>query len=249
MYPQIEGKMLRWAHEIADDRPMIHCEYAHAMGNSLGSFADYWRAIRATHGLQGGFIWDWVEQGILRPETGDWGYGGDFGDHLNDVNFCCNGMVNPDRTPKPQLWDAKRVMQPLLFTLEDAVRGLVRCENRDCFRNAREWLEVTWTLEADGIEVARGAIERLDVPPQGSATLRLKGWKPHAVPGSAGFQPAEKSHAESAEYFLTVTATLRADAPWAKKDHIVAWDQMALTKCGQSALLRSQKMCAQDGFG
>ena len=91
---------------------MIHCEYAHTMGNSLDGFADYWRAIRATHGLQGGFIWNWVEREILRPETVDWGYGGDFGDHPNDVNFCCNGMVNPDRTPKPQLWDAKRVMQP-----------------------------------------------------------------------------------------------------------------------------------------
>ncbi len=231
MYPQIEGQMLRWAREVDDDRPMINCEYAHAMGNSLGGFADYWRAIRATHGLQGGFIWDWVEQGILRPATGDWGYGGDFGDTPNDVNFCCNGMVNPDRAPKPQLWDAKRVMQPLFFTLEDPARGIVRCENRDSFRNAREWLEASWVLEADGVEVARGKVAVLDVPPQGSASLKLIGWK---KPGDAGFQ--------SAELFLTVSATLRSDTAWASKGHIVAWDQMSI---GGAASRRADRIVSR----
>ena len=95
MYPPIEDSMVRYVEKVPDDRPFIMCEYSHAMGNSCGGFADYWKAIRSHHGLQGGFIWDWVEQGILRKETGDWGYGGDFGDFPNDVNFVCNGMVNP----------------------------------------------------------------------------------------------------------------------------------------------------------
>ena len=269
MYPPIESMMLRYLEKVPDNRPFIMCEYAHAMGNSCGAFADYWRAIRSHKGLQGGFIWDWVEQGILRSETGDWGYGGDFGDVPNDVNFCCNGMVNPDRTPKPQMDDVKRVQQPVAFALADAARGLVRCQNRDCFRNAREWLEATWTLEADGKEIARGSVATLDVPPQGESTLRLKGWKaPDAV--GPDRRAGRKSHAEfaesaecsppsvkedaasslfpppsgrgdaaerqggvsHAEFFLTITATLRADAPWAKKGHVVAWDQMALPKCG-----------------
>ncbi|MBR3087114.1 MAG: DUF4981 domain-containing protein [Kiritimatiellae bacterium] len=224
MYPQIEGQMLRWARDVADDRPMINCEYAHAMGNSCGGLADYWRAIRATHGLQGGFIWDWVEQGILRPGSGDWGYGGDFGDEPNDVNFCCNGMVNPDRAPKPQLWDAKRILQPLAFSLADARLGVVRAENRDCFRNAREWLEATWVVETDGRAVARGRVAALDVPPQGAAPLRLVGW------GKA--RSAMAGHGEA---FLTISATTRSASAWAPKGHVVAWDQVALSAAPAAA--------------
>ncbi|MBQ9726462.1 MAG: hypothetical protein IJV65_03035, partial [Kiritimatiellae bacterium] len=141
MYPNIEDQMVRYVEKVEDDRPFIMCEYSHAMGNSCGGFADYWKAIRSHHGLQGGFIWDWVEQGILRKDTGDWGYGGDFGDVPNDVNFVCNGMVNPDRTPKPQMWDVKHVQQPLAFSLADAKKGLVAVENRDCFRAGSDWLE------------------------------------------------------------------------------------------------------------
>ncbi len=218
MYPQIKEQMLRWAREVPDDRPMINCEYAHAMGNSCGGLADYWRAIRATHGLQGGFIWDWVEQGIARPDKGDWGYGGDFGDEPNDVNFCCNGMVNPDRSPKPQLWDAKRILQPLAFSLADVRRGILRAENRDCFRNAREWLQASWTLEENGVCVARGRVSALDIQPQGSATLRLLGWE----------RLRKRAHPAGGERYLTVSATLRKAASWAPAGHVVAWDQFAL---------------------
>lgn len=218
MYPPIEDSMVRYVEKYKDDRPYIMCEYSHAMGNSCGGFADYWKAIRSHHGLQGGFIWDWVEQGILRKDKGDWGYGGDFGDFPNDVNFVCNGMVNPDRTPKPQMWDVKQIQQPLAFSLADAKKGIVACENRDCFRSGADWLEATWEVQVEGEAVAKGRVAPLAVPPQGRAKLKLLGYDFAKLPSLA---PGE-------EAFLYVSATLKADEKWAPRGHQVAWNQMPL---------------------
>ncbi len=243
MYPSIEDYMVRYVEKVPDNRPFIMCEYSHAMGNSCGAFADYWRAIRSHEGLQGGFIWDWVEQGVLRGDKGDWGYGGDFGDFPNDVNFCCNGMVNPDRTPKPQMWEVKHVQQPVEFSLSNAGKGLLAVENRDCFRTASEWLEATWEVQVEGNVVASGRVSALEVPPQGSAIVRLLGWNPKALPSLA---PGE-------EAFLYVSATLRADEKWAPRGHQVAWNQMPLplpednSKDLPRALLLVEKEGAQVG--
>jgi len=104
-----------------DKRPIILCEYAHAMGNSLGNFDEYWQAFRTWPRLQGGFIWDWVDQGITTSDENGrtyWGYGGDFDDPINDRQFCINGLVFPDRTPHPSLLEARRVQQPFVFSLD-----------------------------------------------------------------------------------------------------------------------------------
>ena len=103
-------------------RPIILCEYAHAMGNSLGNFSDYWEAFREYPSLQGGFIWDWVDQGISQHDSRArhyYAYGGDFGDEINDRQFCINGLVFPDRTPHPALFEAKRVQQPFMFAIAE----------------------------------------------------------------------------------------------------------------------------------
>ena len=87
------------------------CEYSHAMGNSNGSLKDYWDLIESQPGLQGGFIWDWVDQGYLEHDADGrayYGFGGDYGDFPNDANFCCNGVVWPDRTPHPGIWEHHR---------------------------------------------------------------------------------------------------------------------------------------------
>ena len=99
-----------------DNRPIIMCEYAHAMGNSVGNLQDYWDIIEDYRQLQGGFIWDWVDQGLRQvDEEGRvyWAYGGDFGDEINDYNFCINGLIWPDRTPHPALYEVKSVYQPV----------------------------------------------------------------------------------------------------------------------------------------
>ncbi|MGC8400982.1 glycoside hydrolase family 2 TIM barrel-domain containing protein [Enterobacter mori] len=100
-------------------RPLILCEYAHAMGNSFGGFARYWQAFRSHPRLQGGFVWDWVDQALTKKDENGkpfWAYGGDFGDKPNDRQFCLNGLVFPDRTPHPALYEAQRAQQFFTFT-------------------------------------------------------------------------------------------------------------------------------------
>ncbi len=119
MYPTID-QIVGWAEATDDPRPLIMCEYSHAMGNSNGSLADYWDAIRTTPGLQGGFIWDWKDQGLLtRDEAGRWffGYGGHFGDEPNDADFNINGLVGPDGVPHPAMAEVAWVGRPAVVTL------------------------------------------------------------------------------------------------------------------------------------
>ena len=127
MYSSID-EIVAWARAGHDDRrPLILCEYSHAMGNSNGSLSDYWEAIESTHGLQGGFIWEWLEHGLRRTTTGaavaaevlrgpggrtSWGYGGDFGDQPNDSNFICDGLVSADRVPHPAMAEVHHVGRP-----------------------------------------------------------------------------------------------------------------------------------------
>ena len=128
MYPTIDA-IVEWAKSGHGDRPLIMCEYSHAMGNSNGSLHDYWDAIDTWHGLQGGFIWDWVDQGLLaEDERGRvyWAYGGDFGDEPNDKNFCINGLVWPDRTPHPAMFEFKKVAQPVKLTARNVRAGRPR---------------------------------------------------------------------------------------------------------------------------
>ncbi|KAF3772816.1 Beta-galactosidase [Nymphaea thermarum] len=112
--------IIKIAKDPTELRPLILCEYSHAMGNSNGNLKEYWEAIDTIPGLQGGFIWDWVDQGILKLGSDGrkhWAYGGDFGDCPNDLNFCLNGLTWPDRTPHPALNEVKYVYQPLKILL------------------------------------------------------------------------------------------------------------------------------------
>ncbi len=115
MYPSIE-LIKDYAAERDDYRPLIMCEFSHAMGNSNGSLADYWKAIESHHGLQGGYIWDWIDQGLEAfTEKGEkyWKYGGDFGDKPTDYDFCLNGLLFPDQTCKPAMAECKQLFSPV----------------------------------------------------------------------------------------------------------------------------------------
>lgn len=215
MYATIEH-MVEYAKKNPD-RPLIQCEYAHAMGNSVGNLQDYWDAIEAYPALQGGFIWDWVDQGLLvdvPKGQGDkyFAYGGDFGDRPNDGNFCCNGVVHPDRTPHPHAWEVKKVYQNIKVHAVDLAAGKVRVQNKYFFTNLNEF-EAEWLLQCDGHEVQAGSLGRLDVPPQASQEVSL---------------PIEKPDREGGEYLLTVSFTLAAAKPWASKGHVAAWDQLEM---------------------
>lgn len=196
------------------DRPLILCEYAHAMGNSVGNLQDYWTVIEKYPHLQGGFIWDWVDQG-LRKQTADgetfFAYGGDFGDQPNSNDFCINGLVSPDRRPNPHLWEVKKVYQWIRVTADDPTRGNIVVANNYHFRNLSEF-DASWVLRRDGLDVAAGTLGRLDVPAQTRRIVR--------VPVFRNLPPGE--------HLLTVSFRIPDDVNWAGEGHVVAWDQLAI---------------------
>ena len=148
--------------ESGQKRPYILCEYAHAMGNSVGNLQDYWDVIEKYDILQGGFIWDWVDQGISATnEEGEefFAYGGDLGgEHIyNDGNFCLNGLVNPDRKPHPSLFEVKKVYQSVKFEEKDVRRGLFEIYNGYDFIDLKNF-KVIWELKENGSKITSGEV-------------------------------------------------------------------------------------------
>ena len=144
-----------WVALPDESRPIILCEYAHAMGNSLGGFSAYWHAFRAHPRLQGGFVWDWVDQGLLSYDGNEqfWAYGGDFDDPINDRQFCINGLVFPDRSPHPTLFEAKRVQQPFQFGLQLDNVTVLTVVSEHCFRTTDNEI-LRWELKCGEVVVA-----------------------------------------------------------------------------------------------
>jgi beta-galactosidase len=197
-------------------RPIMECEYAHAMGNSLGNFQEYWDLMHSYPNLIGGFIWDWIDQGVLTTDENGkefFAYGGDFGDQPNDNNFCMNGVIASDRTPKPQTWEAKYVMQPVQITAVDLENGLVRMLNRFNFDNLNAY-KVSWTLNEDATEIQSGVLEGLSLNPGASKVVEIP---------FAAIKPKA-----NAEYWLRISVQLKEDKNWAKPGHELAKQQFKL---------------------
>ena len=152
MYPEI-AEITAWSRAGRDTRPLIMCEYSHAMGNSNGSLKDYWDAIESHQGLQGGFIWDWVDQGLTLLDahgTPYYGFGGDFGDHPNDANFCINGLVWPDRKPHPAMWEWRKLAQPVRVEAVNPARGRFRVVNKQDFSDL-SWLAGSFEVSVERV--------------------------------------------------------------------------------------------------
>jgi beta-galactosidase len=218
MYARIP-QLVEYA-ENHEDRPLILCEYTHAMGNSNGNVADYWDAIYAHDQLQGGFVWDWADQGLLkeipgRPGETFFGYGGDFEPEgvYHDDNFVMNGLVSPDRAPHPGLWEIKKVYQYIRVTGIDLHTGLIGIENLYDFVTLN-FLSGTWELMADGEKLAEGQLPTLDTAPGVMETVMIT--YPE-ITAEAGV-----------EYWLNVSFRLSEDASWAEAGHEVAFEQFKL---------------------
>jgi beta-galactosidase len=179
MYASID-EMIEWAEvtapQLNEKRPMILCEFAHAMGNSSGSLSDYWEVMKSKHGLQGGFIWDWVDQGIAEKDENDtvwFAYGGDYGDTPHDANFNINGMISPDRKPHPAMLEHKKLGQPVDFELE--YRGqdpVLRVFNRRYFTYLNS-LKAKWAIKVGGFVCEQGSFSVPGVPPQCSFAMTI----------------------------------------------------------------------------
>ncbi len=228
-YVDIYTPMYDFIHELEDyvqqkpNIPMIIAEYAHAMGNSVGNLDKYWNVIYANRQLQGGFIWDWVDQTILlKNEEGKyyWGYGGDFGDENNDGNFLANGLVQADRSPNPHLYEVRKIYQPLKFSLvnadknEDvnADKSEIEVTNRYNFLDTSH-LNFVWKLNENGVTV-----NQRDVT-----------WLSNVEPNSSARFTIETGHLltdTSSDYHLTVSAYETSSS----EPRLVAWEQFELQR-------------------
>ena len=234
MYPPIE-RIVDYALDEKMTRPLIMCEYAHAMGNSVGNLREYWEAIETYQGLQGGFIWDWVDQGLVKTDEKGvryWAYGGDFGDTINDMNFCINGLIFPDRTVHPPMVEFKKLIQPVGFRAADLLNGMVEITNKHDFVTLAH-LAGEWELSVDGAVVQRGLLPTMSTRPGFSEVVYLPYSQPRLPAG--------------AEAFLTLRFKLAADTAWGESGHEVAWEQFKLPIAApQPVLLPTAGMPALD---
>jgi beta-galactosidase len=204
--------------KLNDERPLIMCEYSHAMGNSNGNLVDYWHTIKKHTSLQGGFIWDWVDQGLEKKTiTGEkyWGYGGDFGpqDVPSDEDFCLNGLVFPDRKPKPALWELKKVYQNINFEAVDLTKGKIRINNEYNFTSLNE-LNLFWEIKSDGkiIKSAKINLEK-EVLPENSIEITIPEFTKYLT------------KSDGIEYFLNLVAKAKVVSEIYPKNYKVASEQ------------------------
>jgi len=217
MYWNIQ-RMKKYVEE-GGTKPLIQCEYAHAMGNSLGNFQDYWDVIEAYPSMQGGFIWDWVDQGLLTTnEAGEefWAYGGDFGarDFQNDNNFCLNGVVDPDRGAHPALHEVKKVYQNIGFTLKDKASAEIKIQNKYDFLNLNQF-NFNWELLENGKAIANGELPKQEILPYGSKTFSI------SLP---------KLEKKNSDYHLNVYASTATEMPLIDVGTQMAYEQFELQK-------------------
>ena len=176
-----------------DPRPMIQCEYAHAMGNSEGGFKDYWELIRRYPKLQGGFIWDFADQAIRSHNAQGkeiYAYGGDFGRYpASDHNFNCNGLVSPDRAFNPHAYEVQYWHQNLWTTLVDETQGEIEVFNEQFFRTANN-VTLHWQLLEEGKLLAQGSTDALHIAPQEKVRIQLPGYSLPEVAGEVTLQVA-----------------------------------------------------------
>ena len=200
-----------------DKRPMIMCEYAHAMGNSVGNFQDYWDLIYKYDQLQGGFIWDWVDQTFAIKDKNDrdiWAFGGDMGfvGVVNDSNFCANGLIAADRTPHPHIYEVKKVLQYIHFAPVAFTTNKIKVTNWHDFIGL-EGYRLRWAVECDGETVQSGETDFPVIAPRASAEIEL---------------PLKALPADGKEYFLTLRAFTKHEAPLVPKGHEAAIEQWLL---------------------
>jgi beta-galactosidase len=231
MYATIE-EIEAYAKDPKKDRPMIMCEYAHAMGNSTGNFQDYWNVIEKYPKLQGGFIWDWVDQGFLKMnENGEkyWAYGGDYGElgTPSDGNFNINGLVWPDRTPHPGLFEVNKVYQYVGFEPVDLRTGMIKIKNKYDFTNLSEF-NFDWEVVSDGKVVQSGKVPFLDFRPKAEIAFQLPLKKIDPVPG--------------AEYFLNMRISRSDEWNSVPEDHVYATAQFKLPVEGKPVSQRENKL-------
>lgn len=213
MYPAIES--MRETDLEKRNKPFFLCEYAHAMGNAIGNLDEYWDYIEnKSRRMIGGCIWDWVDQGINKYGELPCRYyfGGGFGDTPNDFDFCCNGIVTPDRQVTPKLLEVKKVYQYIKFNPVDIRNGKIELVNKYDFLDLDNFY-LRWELVKNGEIVRAGELDLTSVRPDGRIEVDL---------------PYGKDIEPDAEYFVNVAICLKEPAIWAIAGHVVADEQFVI---------------------
>jgi beta-galactosidase len=233
MYASID-KIAEYAQKPDVYRPLILCEYSHAMGNSSGNIKEYWETIREHRALQGGFIWDWVDQGILtKDENGNpyYAYGGDFNakHYPHQENFCMNGVIWPDRTPNPQLFEVKKAYQDIHFKIKDLQKGVITVINEFAFTNLNQF-RFQWELMKNGVKTHQGDF-LVDLAPLSNKDVQLN------LP--------QVDVKDGEEYCLNVYAITIKSTDVVPSGHIAAYEQLAFGKNNYFAAVTSGKSSAK----
>ena len=220
MYASVE--LMIKLHDENESRPIVLCEYSHAMGNSNGNIFKYWDAIYKYPRLQGAFIWDWVDQGILRTDKNGsyYVYGGDFGEKLHDGNFCLNGVVSPDRKPHPALHEVKHHLQNIKVSWDQSDKNIFVIENRNFFRDLSH-VYGKWKLIEEGKTISSGSINTDYINPQSKQIYEL---------------PPYTSLRAEKEYVVNFEFILKEDLSWSKKGHVIASDQIVIQEYNKPRL-------------
>ncbi|KAB2871702.1 MAG: DUF4981 domain-containing protein [Bacteroidales bacterium] len=216
MYPSIEY-LEKWA-QARHDRPLIMCEYVHAMGNSVGALKDYWDLIYRSPQLQGGSVWDWVDQGFLEVDKNGieyFTYGGDYGPKNvpSDGSFLCDGLVRPDRKPQPHAWEVKKVYQYFKFKALDLSNSIFEVQNLYDFTNLNQF-DINWVITNGVDSIAKGTLSPLDLEPRAKKTIRIDIPKFEVQPGE--------------EYFINFSVYTKDSTDLLPKSFELAWDQFQL---------------------
>jgi len=220
-------RLLEIAERTNDDRPVMTSEYAHSMGNALGNFKEYWDEIYSNPRMLGGFIWDWVDQGIYKtlPDGRTMvAYGGDFGDKPNLKAFCFNGLLMSERETTPKYWEVKKVYAPVELKMEN---GKLKVTNRNHHTGLSQY-RCLWTVSIDGQQKEQGEITLPEIAPGGSQTI-LPTF--HSLSGESSLNRKRTRNSmtnPASDYRLKVSIVLKSDALWAKAGHEVTWEQFCL---------------------
>jgi beta-galactosidase len=212
MYPSLE-QLAQWL-ASSDRRPLVMCEYSHAMGTTNGSLHEYWQVFEAGTGVQGGFVWEWADHALRRD--GRLVVGGGFDEPTHDATFCADGLVDADRRPHAGLVELAWLGRPVRVAAhprpERAEKGWLVVRN-ERFHAGLEDLEAAWEVLADGEPIASGALDLPDVAPRGEVAVKVR--RPRVPAGTS-------------EAHLLVTVRQREATPWAPAGHVVGWDQVPL---------------------
>ena len=219
-------------------KPFVMNEYAHAMGNSVGNFQDYWDLILAEPKLSGGFIWDWVDQALYRDRS-DVGkgfvYGGDFGDVPTNRNFCVNGLVSSERLPHPHYFEVQKVYQEVGFDGGRITDGKLNVSNHQ-FATCLSEYDFSYEIRNDGVLAAEGRLPACEVPPGSTREIDI----------SPVAEQAKLASNSGGEIMITFKFALPAATAWAPAGHVMAWEQFAwprkfMISTGQATALQAER--------